>query len=175
MFSPHHICWRIAEAEAALAGFPVIEPAHFWIGVCKAVGSRRKISRPKRQDPREEEEECRAIAEEARELMDGGPRTRLSGLEGADAVDFLAVFVLGEFEIVMELEAEEESGGHTKKAGKSEIMDGGNTAFAVLHFRDVAGDDAAGGGEIFLAKSESGQVSHFNIWGVRACGGSTTS
>jgi len=31
------ICWRIAEAEAALAGFPVIEPAHFWIGVCKAV------------------------------------------------------------------------------------------------------------------------------------------
>ena len=31
------ICWRIAEAEAALAGFPVIEAAHFWIGVCKAV------------------------------------------------------------------------------------------------------------------------------------------
>jgi len=38
MISPStDICWRIAEAEAALAGFPVIEPAHFWIGVCKAV------------------------------------------------------------------------------------------------------------------------------------------
>jgi hypothetical protein len=32
-----NICWRTAEVEAALAGFPVIEPAHFWIGVCKAV------------------------------------------------------------------------------------------------------------------------------------------
>jgi len=31
------ICWRIAEAEAMLAGFPVIEPAHFWIGVCNEV------------------------------------------------------------------------------------------------------------------------------------------
>ena len=32
------------ETEAALAGFPVIEPAHFWIGVCKAVdGFRHKI------------------------------------------------------------------------------------------------------------------------------------
>lgn len=38
MISPStDICWRIAEAEAALAGFPVIDPAHFWIGVCKAV------------------------------------------------------------------------------------------------------------------------------------------
>jgi hypothetical protein len=46
------ICWRIAEAEAALAGFPVIEPAHFWIGVCKAVGVRQKTSRHKRQEKR---------------------------------------------------------------------------------------------------------------------------
>ncbi len=31
------ICWRIAEAEAAHAGFTEIGPAHFWIGICKAV------------------------------------------------------------------------------------------------------------------------------------------
>ena len=30
MISPSiDICWRIAEAEASLAGFPVIEAAHF--------------------------------------------------------------------------------------------------------------------------------------------------
>jgi len=73
-------------------------------------------------------------------------------LQGTDAVDFLAVLAVGEFEIVMELEAEEESGGHTEEAGKPEIMDGGDSAFAVLHFRDMAGDDAAGGGKIFLAE-----------------------
>lgn len=73
-------------------------------------------------------------------------------MEGADAVDFLAVLEVGQFEIVMELEAEKESGGHPEEAGKSEIMDGGDAAFAVLHFRDVAGDDAAGDGEIFLTE-----------------------
>jgi len=31
-------------------------------------------------------------------------------------------------------------------------MDWGNAAFAVFHFRNVAGDDAAGGGQIFLAE-----------------------
>lgn len=31
------IIWRIAEAEAAHAGFLEIEPAHFWIGICKIV------------------------------------------------------------------------------------------------------------------------------------------
>lgn len=31
------IIWCIAEVEAAHAGFPVIESAHFWIGICKAV------------------------------------------------------------------------------------------------------------------------------------------
>jgi len=39
-----------------LAGFPVIEPADFWIGVCKAVGLRQKTSRHKTQDRRKEEE-----------------------------------------------------------------------------------------------------------------------
>jgi len=73
-------------------------------------------------------------------------------LEGVDAVDFLAVLAVGEFEIVVELEAEKESGGHPEEAGKPEIMDGSDPAFAVLHFRDVAGDDAAGDGKIFLAK-----------------------
>ena len=48
--------WRITEAEAVLAGFPVIEPADFWIGVCKAVGLRQKTSRHKTQDRRKEEE-----------------------------------------------------------------------------------------------------------------------
>ena len=69
-----------------------------------------------------------------------------------DAVDFLAVLAVGELEIVVELEAEKESGGHPEEAGKPEIMDGSDPAFAVLHFRDVAGDDAAGDGKIFLAK-----------------------
>jgi len=46
------ICWRIAEAEAALAGFPLIDPAHFWIGVCKAVELRQKTSRHKTQEKR---------------------------------------------------------------------------------------------------------------------------
>jgi ATP-dependent Clp protease ATP-binding subunit ClpC len=31
------ICWSLAEAEAAHAGFPEIGLAHFWVGVCKAV------------------------------------------------------------------------------------------------------------------------------------------
>jgi ATP-dependent Clp protease ATP-binding subunit ClpC len=31
------IIWRIAEGEAAHAGFSEIGPAHFWIGICKAV------------------------------------------------------------------------------------------------------------------------------------------
>jgi hypothetical protein len=44
--------WRIAEAEAALAGFPVIEPAYFRIGVGKAVGFRQKTSRHKRRGRR---------------------------------------------------------------------------------------------------------------------------
>ena len=83
---------------------------------------------------------------------EAGQKMGLCGLEGPDAVDFLAVFAVGEFEIVMELEAEKESGGHAEEAGEPEIMDGGDPAFAVLHFRDVAGDDAAGGGEIFLAE-----------------------
>jgi len=38
-------------------------------------------------------------------------------------------------------------------------MDWGDAAFAVLHFRDVAGDDAASGGEIFLA--EGGILDNF--------------
>ena len=54
------ICWRLAEAEAALIGFPVIEPAHFWIGVCKAVELRQKTSRHKTQEKRD----GRANAEE---------------------------------------------------------------------------------------------------------------
>lgn len=38
MISPSlDIIWRIAEAEAAHAGFPEIGPAHFWVGICKAV------------------------------------------------------------------------------------------------------------------------------------------
>ena len=31
------ICWSLAEAEAAHAGFSEIGLAHFWVGVCKAV------------------------------------------------------------------------------------------------------------------------------------------
>lgn len=62
------------------------------------------------------------------------------------------MLAVGELEIVMKLEAEEESGGHAEEAGKPEIMDGSDAAFAVLHFRNVAGDDAASGGEIFLAE-----------------------
>jgi ATP-dependent Clp protease ATP-binding subunit ClpC len=31
------ITWSLAEAEAALAGFPEIGLAHFWVGACKAV------------------------------------------------------------------------------------------------------------------------------------------
>ena len=31
------ICWSLAEAEAAYAGFSEIGLAHFWVGVCKAV------------------------------------------------------------------------------------------------------------------------------------------
>jgi len=38
-------------------------------------------------------------------------------------------------------------------------MDWGDAAFAVLHFRDVAGDGAASGGEIFLAEGESSIIS----------------
>ena len=76
----------------------------------------------------------------------------LCGLQGTDAVDFLTVLSVGEFEIVMELEAQEETRRHTEEAGKPEIVDRGDAAFAVLHFRDVAGDDAAGGSEIFLAE-----------------------
>ncbi len=38
MISPSiDICWSLAEAEAAHAGFSEIELAHFWVGVCKAV------------------------------------------------------------------------------------------------------------------------------------------
>jgi serine/threonine protein kinase len=31
------ICWSLAEAEAAHAGFSEIGLAHFWVGACKAV------------------------------------------------------------------------------------------------------------------------------------------
>lgn len=31
------ICWSLAEAESAHAGFCEIGHAHFWVGVCKAV------------------------------------------------------------------------------------------------------------------------------------------
>jgi ATP-dependent Clp protease ATP-binding subunit ClpC len=38
MISPSlDIIWRIAEAEAAHAGFSEIGSAHFWVGICKAV------------------------------------------------------------------------------------------------------------------------------------------
>ena len=55
------ICWRIAEAEGALAGYPVIEPAHFWIGVCKAAdGLRQKTSRHKTQEKRKRDAQGRS-------------------------------------------------------------------------------------------------------------------
>ncbi len=31
------ICWRLAESEAALAGYQAIVPAHLWLGIAKAV------------------------------------------------------------------------------------------------------------------------------------------
>jgi len=38
MISPSiDICWTLAEAEASQACFAAIEPAHFWIGLCKVV------------------------------------------------------------------------------------------------------------------------------------------
>ena len=70
-----HISRRIAEAEAGVAGFPVIEPAHFWIGVCKAVGLRQKTSRPKTQEKRKmggpsvAEERIAAELSEVKEAM----------------------------------------------------------------------------------------------------------
>jgi hypothetical protein len=73
------ICWRIAEAETALAGFPVIEPAHFWIGVCKAVGLRQKTSRHKTQEKRcksRRKKNGRSVAE-AREMAGENPFRKL--------------------------------------------------------------------------------------------------
>tara|TARA_B110000037_G_C17022799_1_gene466017 strand:- start:583 stop:972 length:390 start_codon:yes stop_codon:yes gene_type:complete len=75
------------------------------------------------------------------------------GLERADlGFDDLAVLLLGEFKIVMELEAEEKSGTHSKESRESEVVFGSDPAFPVFHFREVAGDNSGGGGDILLAE-----------------------
>jgi ATP-dependent Clp protease ATP-binding subunit ClpC len=71
MISPSiDICWRIAEAEAANAGFLVIDPAHFWIGVCKAVDLElSRLLDAAAQEWKVEEERIAADFSEVKEAM----------------------------------------------------------------------------------------------------------